>query len=52
MREEDRPLVKLEALLARLTPGQLRDALAMVQAKVTAAEAGAKPARAKKGGAA
>lgn len=52
VREEDQPLAKLEALLARLSPGQLRDALAMVQAKVAAADAAAKPVRAKKGGAA
>lgn len=52
VRPEDQPLVKLEALLARMSPGLLRDALAMVQAKVAAADAAAKPARARKGGAA
>ncbi|MDP3408233.1 ParB N-terminal domain-containing protein [Bosea sp. (in: a-proteobacteria)] len=52
VRAEDGPLVKLEALLARMSPGQLRDALVMVQAKVAAADAAQKPARAKKGGAA
>jgi len=43
VRPEDGPLVKLEALLARMTPGQLRDALTMVQAKVAAADAAQKP---------
>lgn len=50
VRVEDQPLAKLEALLARMSPGQLHDALVLVQAKVAAADAGAKPARVKKGG--
>lgn len=49
VRTEDGPLVKLEALLARMTPGQLRDALAMVQTKVAAADAAAKPRASKRG---
>lgn len=49
VRPEDQPLVKLEALLARMTPGQLRDALAMVQAKVAAADAAQKPKASKRG---
>lgn len=52
VRPEDGPLVKLEALLARMTPGQLRDALAMVQAKVAAADAAQKPKAPKRGAAA
>jgi ParB family chromosome partitioning protein len=52
VRSEDGPLVKLEALLARMTPGQLRDALAMVQAKVAAADAAQKPKAPKRGAAA
>jgi ParB family chromosome partitioning protein len=52
VRPEDQPLVKLEALLARMTPGQLRDALAMVQAKVAAADAAQKPKASKRGAAA
>jgi ParB family chromosome partitioning protein len=49
VRAEDQPLVKLEALLARMTPGQLRDALTMVQAKVAAADAAQKPKASKRG---
>lgn len=49
VRPEDQPLVKLEALLARMSPGQLRDALAMVQAKVAAADAAQKPKASKRG---
>ncbi|HEV2556849.1 MAG TPA: ParB/RepB/Spo0J family partition protein [Bosea sp. (in: a-proteobacteria)] len=52
VRPEDGPLVKLEALLARMTPGQLRDALAMVQAKVAAADAAQKPKASRRGAAA
>ncbi|MBA4224686.1 MAG: hypothetical protein C0458_28505 [Methylobacterium sp.] len=54
VREEDRPLVKLEALLARLTPSQLRGAKVMIDAKIAALDAAQapKPAKAKKGGAA
>lgn len=52
VRAEDQPLTKLQALLARMTPGHLREALAMVQAKLDMVDAAAKPARAKKGGAA
>lgn len=52
VREEDQPLAKLEALLARLSPGQLEAAYRMIQAKVVAAKAPqTKPARAKKGAA-
>lgn len=50
VRAEDQPLTKLQALLARMTPGHLREALAMVQAKLDMVDAAAKPARAKKGG--
>ncbi|SFD72492.1 chromosome partitioning protein, ParB family [Bosea sp. CRIB-10] len=50
VREEDQPLAKLEALLARLSPGQLEAAYRMIQTKVVAAKAPqTKPARAKKG---
>ena len=53
VREADQPLVRLEALLARMTVGQLEAAYRMIQSKVIAAKAPeAKPARAKKGGAA
>ncbi|WP_158673666.1 ParB N-terminal domain-containing protein, partial [Bosea sp. FBZP-16] len=54
VREEDRPLVKLEALLARLTPSQLRGAKVMIDAKIAALDAAQAPksAKAKKGGAA
>jgi ParB family chromosome partitioning protein len=52
VRSEDGPLVKLEALLARMTPGQLRDALVMVQTKVAAADAAQKPKAPKRGAAA
>jgi ParB family chromosome partitioning protein len=52
VREADQPLVKLEALLARMSPGQLEAAYRMIQAKLVAAKAPeAGPARAKKGGA-
>lgn len=52
VRVEDEPLAKLEALLARMTLGQLEAAVQMASAKLAAAKAEAKPARAKKGGAA
>jgi ParB family chromosome partitioning protein len=52
VRPQDGPLVKLEALLARMTPGQLRDALAMVQGKVAAADAVQKPKASRRGAAA
>lgn len=54
VREEDRPLVKLEALLARFTPSQLRGAKVIVDARVAALDAAqqAKPTKPKKGGAA
>lgn len=51
VRPADQLLVKLEALLARLTPSQLRDAKAMIDTKV-AALGTAKPTKAKKGEAA
>jgi ParB family chromosome partitioning protein len=54
VREEDRPLVKLETLLARMTPSQLRGAKVMIDAKIAALDAAqqAKPSKAKKGTAA
>lgn len=54
VREEDRPLVKLEALLARLTPSQLRGAKVMIDAKIAALDAAqqSKPSKPRKGGAA
>jgi ParB family chromosome partitioning protein len=52
VRAEDQPLAKLEALLARLSPAQLRDAKTMLDAKLAALDAAARPARSRKGGAA
>lgn len=53
VREEDQPLAKLEALLARMSPGQLEAAYRMIQSKVIAAKTPtAKPAKSKKGEAA
>lgn len=53
VREADQPLAKLEALLARMTVGQLEAAYRMIQSKVIAAKAPeAKPSKAKKSGAA
>lgn len=45
VREEDQLLAKLDALLARMTPGQIETALKIVQAKAEAARAAAKPAK-------
>ncbi|PZR84158.1 MAG: hypothetical protein DI537_33595 [Stutzerimonas stutzeri] len=53
VREADRALAKLEALLGRQwSLDQLRAAKAMIEMRIAAAEAAQKPARAKKGGAA
>lgn len=52
VREADQPLVKLEALLGRMTPGQIEEAFRMIEAKRNAALAAQKPAKAKRGSAA
>lgn len=49
VRAEDQPLAKLEALLARFSPAQMREAKVMVDAKVAALDAAAKPVKARKG---
>lgn len=51
VREEDRPLAKLEPILLCLSRQQLLDLRAMVDARLKATEPAAKPAKAKKGGA-
>lgn len=51
VRQEDRPLARIEPMLARMSLADLQALAAMVAARVAALTPPAKPARAKKGGA-
>lgn len=51
VREADRPLARIEPMLARMSLADLQALAAMVAARITALTPPAKPARAKKGGA-
>jgi ParB family chromosome partitioning protein len=50
VREEDRPLAKLEPVIARLSLAQLQGLASMVASRIAALTPPARPARAKKGG--